>query len=91
MQMPKFRVKFMGRSETAHHNNKNERRSTVYNELNITVSGLPGDQEAGSNGSVLGKLWATDEQDVLALVSINPSRVMYYDYTIWDAMVKAVL
>ena len=43
------------------------RRSTVYNELNITVSGLPGGQEAGSNASVLGKLWATDEQDVLAL------------------------
>lgn len=43
------------------------RRSTVYNELNITVSSFLGDQEAGSNASVLGKLWATDEQDVLAL------------------------
>ena len=46
---------------------KMNRRSTVYNELNITVSSFLGDQEAGSNASVLGKLWATDEQDVLAL------------------------
>ena len=53
---------------TAHHNNKNELEVnclqwTEYHRIWPSW----GDQEAGSNGSVLGKLWATDEQDVLAL------------------------